>query len=335
MAAAAATASPGSIRPSLGEKLAMFRGVSCILCPVQLGAFAQCADTGRWCHVACARWTPEIAVAEIPTDDGDSSPRREYTPRVVTGVSAVPKERAKRACVACGRVAGVTMRCSFGHCQTTFHALCARTTPGFHFRASDGQKPQFRAYCDAHGEQQRVRDLQRGVPPAVVPPPPEMAPVTMAPGSGRRDAHADARLAAAAKAAAAADPRAAGMRAEDADALRRIRADLLRARGVCKAVLRRESVKRGIARADAALRAATLGMGNKADGGGDGGGPRGGETREKRARSGSRGPEGGRGEGSTGEGHPKRARRTRSEAEAEERGGGEAGEATSPEPRAR
>ena len=247
----------------------------------------------------------------------------------------MPKERAKRACVACGRVAGVTMRCSFGHCQTTFHALCARTTPGFHFRAGDGQKPQFRAYCDAHGEQQRVRDLQRGVPPAVVPPPPEMAPVTMAPGSGRRDAHADARLAAAAKAAAAADPRAAGMRAEDADALRRIRADLLRARGVCKAVLRRESVKRGIARADAALRAATLGMGNKADGGGDGGGPRGGETREKRARSGSRGPEGGRGEGSTGEGHPKRARRTRSEAEAEERGGGEAGEATSPEPRAR
>ena len=46
-----------SARPCSSEKMAMYRGVSCILCPVQLGAFKQCTD-GRWCHVVCAQWMP-------------------------------------------------------------------------------------------------------------------------------------------------------------------------------------------------------------------------------------------------------------------------------------
>ena len=164
--AAARTAPPGSIKPSSQEKMAMYRGVSCILCPVQLGAFKQTGD-GRWCHVVCAQWQPEVVVR-----DADEM-------QCFKGIAQIPKERATQPCCACGQRAGVTMRCSYGHCQATFHPLCARQS-GFHVRASDGGKPQFRAYCDKHSQTQRERDEARGVPPAVVPPPPELGPVTVA-----------------------------------------------------------------------------------------------------------------------------------------------------------
>ena len=172
--AAARTAPPGSIRPSSQEKMAMYRGVSCILCPVQLGAFKQ-TDDGRWCHVVCAQWQPEVCVK-----DADEM-------RCFEGIAQIPKERATQPCVACGQTAGVTMRCSYGHCQATFHPLCARQS-GFHVRASDGSKPQFSAYCDKHSPTQRERDDARGVPPAVVPPPPELGPVTVTslPATSRR-----------------------------------------------------------------------------------------------------------------------------------------------------
>ena len=126
----------------------MYRGVSCILCPVQLGAFKQTED-GRWCHVVCAQWQPEVCV-----DDADEM-------RCFKGIAQIPKERATQPCVACGQRAGVTMRCSYGHCQATFHPLCARQS-GFHVRASDGSKPQLRAYCDKHSPTQRERDDARG-----------------------------------------------------------------------------------------------------------------------------------------------------------------------------
>ena len=136
VAAAAATTPPGVGRPSLEEKLAMFRGVSCVLCPVQLGAFKQCQD-GRWCHVACALWMPETQV-----EDSD-------VVRAVRGVQNIPKDRSRHNCVACGRAGGVSMRCSFGHCQISFHPLCARRA-GYHVRASDGNRANHRAYCDKH-----------------------------------------------------------------------------------------------------------------------------------------------------------------------------------------
>ena len=127
----------------------MFRGVSCVLCPVQLGAFKQCAD-GRWCHVACAQWMPEISV-----DEADVC-------RAIRGVQQIPKERARHPCVACGRAGGVSMRCSFGHCQVSFHPLCARRA-GFHVRASDGSKTNHRAYCDKHSPAMAERACRRGV----------------------------------------------------------------------------------------------------------------------------------------------------------------------------
>ena len=211
--AAARTAPPGSIRPSSQEKMAMYRGVSCILCPVQLGAFKQ-TDDGRWCHVVCAQWQPEVCVK-----DADEM-------RCFKGIAQIPKERATQPCVVCGQSAGVTMRCSYGHCQATFHPLCARQS-GFHVRASDGSKPQFRAYCDKHSQTQRERDDARGVPPAVVPPPPELGPVTVTSLPATTPPAANAGGQTAGPRGGSPSPGAGG---EEGSAIRRLRSDLQRAR---------------------------------------------------------------------------------------------------------
>ena len=277
VAAAAATTPAGARRPSLEEKLAMFRGVSCVLCPVQLGAFKQCAD-GRWCHVACAQW-----VAETSVDESDVC-------RAIRGVQQIPRERARHPCVACGRTGGVSTRCSFGHCQVTFHPLCARRA-GFYVRASDGHKTSYRAYCDKHSPAMAERDRARGVAAPVMPPP--LAPAGPEPGGGasasrtqpqtrrapvaaERDEkrHAGVGLRASFPGAPGtpgtappAPPRASSLAAEPtarleltASALRRARAELTKGLALCRAVLRRETVKCAAARADAAVARARVGV---------------------------------------------------------------------------
>ena len=285
VAAAAATTPAGAPRPSLEEKLAMFRGVSCVLCPVQLGAFKQCAD-GRWCHVACAQWMPEISV-----DEADVC-------RAIRGVQQIPKERARHPCVACGRAGGVSMRCSFGHCQVSFHPLCARRA-GFHVRASDGSKTNHRAYCDKHSPAMAERDRARGVAgPAMPTLPgtaggaggfpvghPSRAPTSLvsagADGSRRGDErdgrgsadpnHADHAGLPGAPLGSIGGPapralRASALTAEStasleatASALRRARLELTKGLALCRAVLRRETVKRAVARAGADVARARFG----------------------------------------------------------------------------
>ena len=299
VAAAAATTPAGAPRPSLDEKLAMFRGVSCVLCPVQLGAFKQCAD-GRWCHVACAQWMPEISV-----DESD-------VVRAIRGVQQIPRERARHPCVACGRTGGISMRCSFGHCQVSFHPLCARRA-GFHVRASDGVKTNYRAYCDKHSPAMAERDRARGVTGPAMPtsaletagtfpsgrfvsermgnqsaqPPTRRAPGNVGADRSERGAKSSnekaRELAAAGNASvsfpgappvpgAVRTPPAAPLRASSlaseptarleltASALRRARSELTKGLALCRAALRRETVKRARARADAAVARARFGI---------------------------------------------------------------------------
>jgi hypothetical protein len=300
VAAAAATTPAGAPRPSLEEKLAMFRGVSCVLCPVQLGAFKQCAD-GRWCHVACAQWMPEISV-----DESDVC-------RAIRGVQQIPRERARHPCVACGRAGGVSMRCSFGHCQVSFHPLCARRA-GYHVRASDGHKTNHRAYCDKHSPAAAERDRARGVVGPAMPIALGSGSTGSVPGrtrleaAGAKDAPfgdggktaprnafpgfdafsgtsrgtpafptatplgAVASTSQTVPSASAAPLRAAALASEStesleatASALRRARLELVKTRALCRAVLRRETVKHAVARADAAVARARFGIAEPPD----------------------------------------------------------------------
>ena len=119
-----------------------------------------------------------------------------------------------------------------------------RATGGAARARLDGAKPHHRAYCEKHSQAHAERDAARGVPPAKVPPPPNMAPVTMPGGAGVGGLPAGSPLAASRAAAIAANPeaaRATGGGGGDSKACAR---DAQRAASLCKGVLRRESIKR-------------------------------------------------------------------------------------------
>jgi len=149
--AAAGRAIPKTEKKSsvtLQGKMALYRGVECILCPVKLGAFKKTVDGKGWCHVACARWVPEASLLD------------KNVANVVKPVSieSVPRERRNASCNHCTRSNGTLMRCSFGHCQIVFHPLCCRRA-ACHMRVIDSEKRSHTAFCEKHTQPEREKDI--------------------------------------------------------------------------------------------------------------------------------------------------------------------------------
>eukprot|EP00959_Pyramimonas_sp_CCMP1952_P390178 8176563-Pyramimonas_sp.AAC.1 len=55
------------------------------MCPVRRGAFKQ-TDCGKWVHVVCAHWMPEVTVLE------------KDTAIAVEGLAQIPRERYQMLC---------------------------------------------------------------------------------------------------------------------------------------------------------------------------------------------------------------------------------------------
>lgn len=132
----------GMRRPTVASHGMPGCGVNCALCGGLSGAFKRTTD-GRWVHVFCAEWMLENTF-------------RRGQMELVEGLEILFRERYMLPCSICHRQ-GACLKCNFGHCQSTFHPLCARDS-GFYMSVSThGGRVQHKAYCEKHSAEQKLK----------------------------------------------------------------------------------------------------------------------------------------------------------------------------------
>ncbi|XP_028304047.1 bromodomain-containing protein 1-like isoform X1 [Gouania willdenowi] len=90
------------------------RPAECVFCPNRGGALKK-TDDGRWGHVACALWVPEVGFSDTVFIEP------------IDGIRNIPPARWKLTCYLCKeKGAGACIQCDKINCYTAFHVSCAQ-----------------------------------------------------------------------------------------------------------------------------------------------------------------------------------------------------------------
>lgn len=75
------------------------KSVSCMLCPNLGGAFKPTSN-GKWAHVSCALWVPEVSIGCVTTMEP------------ITKIKQIPSSRWNLTCALCDIKQGTPIQCS-------------------------------------------------------------------------------------------------------------------------------------------------------------------------------------------------------------------------------
>ncbi|CAA0809914.1 PHD finger family protein [Striga hermonthica] len=138
--------SRGSGAPDTNSWEKLHSVAKCSLCGGTTGAFRKSVD-GQWIHALCAEWVLESTYR-----------RGQVNPIVVSDTVS----KGVNVCNVCHHKHGVCLKCSYGHCQASFHPTCARSAGFFMTLRTNGGKLQHKAYCGKHSADQRAKaDTQK------------------------------------------------------------------------------------------------------------------------------------------------------------------------------
>lgn len=116
--------------------------MTCELCSYKGGAYKETDSEGKWIHMICSNWIPDVFLKEV-----------EGTTRRYPTLASLDKKRFRLKCGWC-KLPGACVQCTFGRCIAACHPWCMiHDTRGWTKRVvkvDEDTEPITEMYCKVH-----------------------------------------------------------------------------------------------------------------------------------------------------------------------------------------